>query len=513
MPSALLRRMFIVPVIFLTSASSALCQQRMGIAAGALDIAANEIGQVATYCLDFSRASPTSGDSYSHVLTGNESATVHFDNGTTIPLQQALQQHLVEMKGRHISFADLLNSVNDPAFQARAHINGADKQQYTEMAKLWNAATPAERTAIEQAFEHDTPDLWDHTHLQLVNKTKQHLKVSFDETTVLSPREESLQGAAYTHIGDSDGAKTSVPKQQQLWTLGDRQQQSALAYLGYYKGDIDGLTGPATKTAIKNFQAAESLPLSGQFDASTTEALHRRYNTKRLSDIGAQSPDLTMVTITSTPGSSRGRYTVEYGQSGSRFATDSPMDLGQKLNNIMSSSGTKSLYIDFDSFTDDRASALTSNLRRQQKAVDPTIELHGMTRSEADPELQGLLLDRPSRIEATAVRVEEITDGPQKGLFRSAIDLIIHIGNSVRRVSVSIVSATRAYAVELAQLIGIKVQSQALVATSGAGKLSAAQIVAAAERGLSQDAYSKQVQSQFGTVDISKLKINAVPVG
>ncbi len=519
----LLRRIVLLQLLTLAFSftSTAIGQQRMGIAAGALEVAANDVAQVATYCLDFSRDSPKPSDAYNHVLTGNESATVHFDNGTAMPLQQALQQHLVQMQGvDHISFADFLKSVDDPAFQQRHPMSAQEKKNLADLRNLWNSASPAEKKELDQAFAEATPGFSDHTHLKIKNNTNQHLKVTFDETTVISPRDESLQGAAYTHIGHAEGNQGQVIKQQEIWMYGDAQQQSALAYLGYYKGDVDGLTGAGTKAAIAKFQAADGLPVTRQFDASTTAALHNQVNTKRLAEFNSQKQGFAVVTITNTPGNASGRYAVNFGPGQAAFATSSPVELAQKLNSVASSSASKSLYIDFDSFTDDRAKALTSNLKRQQQAIDPTVELHGVTRSEVDPELQGILFDGASRVEASAIRVERITEGPQKGFFRAIVDLVIHFGSSVRRISVNIISSTQSFATELAQLIGLKAQESIPLSASGSSRLSVAQIVASAEKdfrlrhpGLSDDAYSKQVQSQFGTLEISDLLVPPTPVG
>ena len=49
--------------------------------------------------------------------------------------------------------------------------------------------------------------------------------------------------------------------------------QESLQEKGYYKGSIDGIIGPATHKAIREFQKAESLPVNGQLDAQTANRL------------------------------------------------------------------------------------------------------------------------------------------------------------------------------------------------------------------------------------------------
>lgn len=49
--------------------------------------------------------------------------------------------------------------------------------------------------------------------------------------------------------------------------------QIRLYNLGYYKGTIDGVFGPATQRAIEIFQRANSLPITGRLDLQTLQRL------------------------------------------------------------------------------------------------------------------------------------------------------------------------------------------------------------------------------------------------
>ena len=49
--------------------------------------------------------------------------------------------------------------------------------------------------------------------------------------------------------------------------------QKELAELGYYNGPIDGAVGPQMETAIRWFQSVEKLPVTGQIDDPTLQAL------------------------------------------------------------------------------------------------------------------------------------------------------------------------------------------------------------------------------------------------
>jgi hypothetical protein len=55
-----------------------------------------------------------------------------------------------------------------------------------------------------------------------------------------------------------------------------RAVQAALAWRGFYSGRIDGVMGPETRSAIRDFQRQQGLPVTGQIDSGTTTALQRR---------------------------------------------------------------------------------------------------------------------------------------------------------------------------------------------------------------------------------------------
>ena len=64
----------------------------------------------------------------------------------------------------------------------------------------------------------------------------------------------------------------------QLGELGDqqariRQVQRRLQEAGFSPGDIDGVLGPQTRTAIRQYQAKHGLPKTGELDEATLRAL------------------------------------------------------------------------------------------------------------------------------------------------------------------------------------------------------------------------------------------------
>lgn len=56
------------------------------------------------------------------------------------------------------------------------------------------------------------------------------------------------------------------------------EAQQMLQVLGYYKGDLDGLYGPATAAAVRSFQADKDLVVDGIVGMNTIESLHMHYD-------------------------------------------------------------------------------------------------------------------------------------------------------------------------------------------------------------------------------------------
>jgi peptidoglycan hydrolase-like protein with peptidoglycan-binding domain len=52
-----------------------------------------------------------------------------------------------------------------------------------------------------------------------------------------------------------------------------RQAQERLKELGYYEGAIDGIYGPKTAEAMREYQRAQGLPVTGTLDQETAQAL------------------------------------------------------------------------------------------------------------------------------------------------------------------------------------------------------------------------------------------------
>jgi peptidoglycan hydrolase-like protein with peptidoglycan-binding domain len=57
--------------------------------------------------------------------------------------------------------------------------------------------------------------------------------------------------------------------------MSTREVQERLNALGYDVGTPDGSAGPRTAKALREFQQAQGIPVTGRVDAATTGALSR----------------------------------------------------------------------------------------------------------------------------------------------------------------------------------------------------------------------------------------------
>ncbi len=89
----------------------------------------------------------------------------------------------------------------------------------------------------------------------------------------------------YAHAGDDTGKKPYAAQQpseapanpQASVVSADRERmmemQRALAARNLYQGSIDGVDGPKTQAALRNFQTQRGMPATGVLTAPTAEAL------------------------------------------------------------------------------------------------------------------------------------------------------------------------------------------------------------------------------------------------
>jgi hypothetical protein len=108
-----------------------------------------------------------------------------------------------------------------------------------------------------------------------------NLAAAFETYCTQNPKHSFLQGAISLTRSVAERRSVSRPapvddqavRPAALSREAVRQGQQALRDQGFYTGNIDGVMGPGTSTAIKAFQKAENLAVTGNFDRVTLARL------------------------------------------------------------------------------------------------------------------------------------------------------------------------------------------------------------------------------------------------
>ncbi len=91
-----------------------------------------------------------------------------------------------------------------------------------------------------------------------------------------SPFDDGPDDYTGTYYDDSDSLDVQPPANDGALdhsTSLIMSVQEELARLGYYHGPIDGVAGSETERAVRWFQAIDHLPVTGQIDSATRQAL------------------------------------------------------------------------------------------------------------------------------------------------------------------------------------------------------------------------------------------------
>jgi hypothetical protein len=87
-----------------------------------------------------------------------------------------------------------------------------------------------------------------------------------------SPFDYGLDDYAGPYYDDSGSLDVQTESPEASMSL-IASVQKELAQLGYYHGPIDGIAGLETERAVRWFQSIDHLPVTGQIDGATREAL------------------------------------------------------------------------------------------------------------------------------------------------------------------------------------------------------------------------------------------------
>ncbi|WP_345761287.1 peptidoglycan-binding domain-containing protein [Diaminobutyricibacter sp. McL0608] len=128
-------------------------------------------------------------------------------------------------------------------------------------------------------------------------------QASITDTTTLADASENFNSAAvalefaWLRLFAEAGC-LSDPQAQAAVSMYVTALQQDLAAAGYYKGEVDGIYGPQTVTAVEDLQKASGLPVTGAVDKATAAALDAKL--QALGGAAAQQSTATTAAIQQT---------------------------------------------------------------------------------------------------------------------------------------------------------------------------------------------------------------------
>jgi hypothetical protein len=98
---------------------------------------------------------------------------------------------------------------------------------------------------------------------------------------ISGPRPRLLDSGA--NLGSEQVADTGLVLKEPEETPGNdvKEMQQSLQDKGHYRGRVDGVFGLQTRASLREFQKAESLPITGQLDVRTSGKLGVRPEVRR----------------------------------------------------------------------------------------------------------------------------------------------------------------------------------------------------------------------------------------
>ena len=400
--------------------------------------------------------------------------------------------------------------INDPDFQQRTQMSQEVRESAALAALAWSVGTPDERKVIARDLEPLAARFGDHTHLRLINHYGRPAKIVFDENVVVGPKKESIADLDTDHIAAPTSQDDQYHIQRSNWRANTLRQQEALAYLGFYSGPVDGIPGPKTDSAIRAFQSKNNLTITGHLESDDTAALFQQFTEHRISALNQSAPDAVVFSISFTPQSEQGRYTLSTGASGQTVTTDDVQVILSAINGGLTSGGAKNVYVDLAGFPRNRAEGLMLSLKNRQRALDDTVAIKGMYRSDGYVAIQNLVFEKGIKLETQTLSPEQVTEGENKGWFRSTIDFSIKTASGLKQVTVEFLSRSAEIAQQFfAALTSLLTSNDFDQAHTIAGLLAATdRKVRSLHPELGSDSFKTRLRSQSAMVEVADLDAN-----
>jgi peptidoglycan hydrolase-like protein with peptidoglycan-binding domain len=387
-----LRCSFVGIVLAVTGMTAEAAVQRMGIAPGVYNIAANAASNVAAFCFDLTRDSPSASTTFSEVLTDPGKAFVRI-GGERMSLDEAISEKKVEIKGMQPTLAEIVQRANDP--EILSHYRPEQRRALKNLATEWNNLSDEEKAEAESALASQFATIGDHTKLEILNHTNQPISLEVDDSTIFGQTGETADNLPANLLIQGGGQDKL---QKQVWEETTSRYQSLLRDAGFLNDTIDGKLGDKTEEALLEFQTASGLEVTGQIDKTTEDALARAAeNQKAIAELNRtnQHGFLTAI-VHSVSASGHSFYRLSFGQGRARYV-NSMDQLRQALSEAARGDGATRAFLIPEGFSSDAQEALSVSVKNQnrfqpEKLNIQVADLHGLPIKE-DPVFGGRVTD------------------------------------------------------------------------------------------------------------------------
>jgi hypothetical protein len=93
------------------------------------------------------------------------------------------------------------------------------------------------------------------------------------ETHLAKASTESSRETEKQKVDNKTPVSESAVKNNGVERENEKSAQESLKAKGFYEGEVDGITGPKTRQALRKYQKSEGLAVTGRFDSPTAERL------------------------------------------------------------------------------------------------------------------------------------------------------------------------------------------------------------------------------------------------
>jgi len=203
------------------------------------------------------------------------------------------------------------------------------------------------------------------------------------------------------------------------WPQETREHQEMLKELGYYNGELDGVSRSNYKNSIRSFQRDRGLEATGIIDPETEAQLSDVSSNKaRIRSINQRNRGIVVFTVELVGREGLSKYVVNSGEGKPIYEGNNISKIVKKVNEqVLSGGGVSDVYLDMKGFSIDRAEAFATSCRIANENKNLSIQaIHRRSNLTTD---QDVIFS--SRIEFEMPRVsapEPVTSGEHAGQYK-----------------------------------------------------------------------------------------------